>query len=62
MQEQAELVGSCLTAGGAIGSEMTFPGLDVIFGNAAPAIDVLVQSFRPAASEIGDDEAGVSSL
>ena len=34
----------------------------MIFGNAAPAIDALVKCFRPAAGEIGDDEAGIGSL
>jgi hypothetical protein len=61
VEEQAKLVGGCLTAGGAVGGEMTLPGLDMIFGTAAPAIDILVQRFRSAAGEIGDDESGVGS-
>jgi hypothetical protein len=61
VEEQAKLVGGCLGTGGAVSGEMTLPGLDMIFGNAAPAIDTLVKCFRPAAGEIGDDEAGVGS-
>jgi hypothetical protein len=41
---------------------MSFPGFDVIFCAAAPAINVLVDRLRPAACEIGDDEPGVGSL
>src|SRR5512144_2197249 len=62
MQEQAELIGGGLAAGGAVGGEMGLPGFDVVFRAAAPAINVLVESLRPAAFEIGHDEPGVGSL
>ena len=45
VEEQAELVGGCLGAGGAVSGEMTLPGLDMIFGTAAPAIDMPVTAF-----------------
>src|SRR5208283_4451680 len=38
------------------------PGFDVVFGLAAPAIDVFVKPARVAAPEIGDDEAGVGAV
>src|ERR1019366_876524 len=38
---------------------MRLPGLDVIFGLAAPAIDILIKHARIAGVEIGDDEACV---
>ena len=62
VEEQAELVGGCPGAGSAVSGEMTLPGLDMIFGNAAPAIDMLVQRFRSAAGKVGDDEPGIGPL
>ena len=61
MQEQAELIGGGLAARGAVGGEMGFPGFDVIFRAAAPAVNVLVDRLS-AAYKIGDDEPGVGSL
>jgi len=34
----------------------------VVLGHPAPAVDFLVERLRPAAFEVGDDEAGVSAL
>src|SRR5665811_413932 len=41
---------------------MRLPGLDVIFGLAAPAIDILIEHARIAGVEIGDDEACVGPV
>ena len=41
---------------------MGFPGLDVIFRLASPAIDLFVEPAWRALFEIGDDEAGVGTL
>ena len=41
---------------------MGFPGLDVVFRPAAPAVDVLVQRAAVAVAEVGDDEAGVGAV
>src|SRR5260370_11219926 len=38
---------------------MRLPGFDMIFGLAAPAIDILVERARVALVQIGDDEARV---
>src|SRR5450759_4323135 len=38
---------------------MGLPGLDVIFGLAAPAVDILVEHTGVACVQIGDDEACV---
>ena len=38
------------------------PGLDMVFGLAAPAIDILVEPASAAFAQIGDDEAGVRSF
>src|SRR5271166_4010949 len=62
MQEQAELIGGRFAAGRAVGGEMGFPGFDVTFRAAAPAIDVLVKDLRPAAFEIGYDEPCIGSV
>lgn len=62
MQEQPELIGRGLGAGGSVGGKMGLPGLDVVFGCAAPAVKVLVKRFGPAAGQIGDDETVISSL
>ena len=52
MQEQPELVGGRLGAGGAVRGQMGLPGLDVIFGLPAPAIDLLVEPVAAAASRL----------
>src|SRR5271167_1701554 len=62
MQEQPKLVGCRLGAGGAIGRQMGLPGLDMVFGLAAPAIDVFVEPASVALFQIGDDEARVGAL
>ena len=41
---------------------MRLPRLDVIFGLAAPAIDILVERAGVALLQIGDDEARVGSF
>src|ERR1022692_1089019 len=41
---------------------MRLPGLDVIFGLAAPAVDILIEHARIAGVEIGDDEACVGPV
>src|SRR6201997_5300678 len=41
---------------------MGLPGLDMVFGLAAPAIDILVEPASVAFAQIGDDEAGVRSF
>ena len=62
MQEQPELVRGRLGAGRAVGGEMRLPGLDVVLGRAAPAVDILVERLGLSAGEVGDDEAGVGAL
>ena len=59
MQEQPELVGCGHRARGAVGRQMRLPRLDVIFGLAAPAVDILVKDTGVACFQIGDDEARV---
>ena len=56
VQEQPKLIGGGLGAGGAIGRQMRLEGLDVVFGLAAPAIEILVERARVAFAQIGDDE------
>src|ERR1017187_3935839 len=41
---------------------MRLPGLDVIFGLTAPAVDILIEHARIAGVEIGDDEACVGPV
>src|SRR4249919_61110 len=41
---------------------MGFPGPDVVFRLAAPAVEVLVQRAAVAVAEVGDDEAGVGAV
>src|SRR6266498_1542000 len=41
---------------------MSFPGLDVVFRLAAPAIELLVQRSATAMAEVGDDEAGIGAV
>lgn len=62
MQEQPELVGRRSCAGRSVGGEMRFPGLDVVLGRSAPAVDILVERLGLSTGEVGDDEAGVSTL
>ncbi|UVK50368.1 hypothetical protein DBIPINDM_008075 (plasmid) [Mesorhizobium sp. AR02] len=62
MQEEPELVGRRSGAGGAVGGKMRLPRLDVVFGGAAPAVEVLVERLGLAAGKVGDDEAGVGAL
>ena len=62
MQEQAELVGLGLVAGGAVGGEMVLPRLDVVLRLTARAVEPLVELLGAAALEVGDDEAGIGSL
>ena len=62
MQEQPELVGRRLGAGRAVGRQMRLPGLDVVLGRAAPAVDILVERLGLSTGEVGDDEAGVGAL
>ena len=60
MQEQPELIGCGHLARGAVGRQMRLPRLDVIFGLAAPAVDVLIKGHgRCVFSDCGDDEARV---
>ena len=62
MEKQPELVGGCRVTGRAVGGEMGFPGLDVVFRLAAPAVEVLVQRPPVAVAEVGDDKAGIGAL
>ena len=62
MQEQPELVGRRACAGRAVGGEMRLPGLDVVLGRAAPAVDILVERLGLSAGEVGDDEAAIGPL
>src|SRR5271166_2365625 len=62
VQEQPQLVGRSLRARGAVGRQMRLPGFDVIFGVAAPTINILVERAGVARLEIGDDEARVGPL
>ena len=61
MQEQAKLVGLGRMAGSAIGGEVVLPGLDVVLGLAAGAIEPLVEVLGAPGFEIGDDEAGIGA-
>ena len=56
MQEQPELVGRGLGAGGAVGRQMRLPGLDVVFRLAAPSVDILVK-YTGVATEPGISES-----
>ena len=48
VQEQPELVGRGLGAGGAVGRQMRLPGLDVVFRLAAPAVDICLLYTSPS--------------
>ena len=60
MQEQPELVGGGLGARGAVGGEVSFPGLDMF--PLARRRRILVQRPAVAVAEVGDDEAGVGAV
>lgn len=60
--QEPELVGRRSCAGCAVGGEMRLPGLDVVLGRSAPAVEILVERLGFPACKIGDDEAGVSTL
>ena len=62
MEEEAKLIGGRLRAGGAIRRQMGLPGLDVVLGLTAPAIEVFVKYASVALLQVGDDEPGVGSL
>lgn len=62
MQEKPELVGRRSGAGCAVSGKMRLPGLDVVLGCAALAVDILVERLGLPTGKIGDDEAGVSPL
>ncbi len=62
VQEQSQLVRSHFRARRAISRQMRLPGFDMIFGFAAPAIDMLIKRAGIARRQIGDDEAGVLAL
>ena len=61
MHHKADLVGERGTATGAVGSELRLVQLDQIFGLAARAIQAVVDPFRRADVETGDDEADVEA-
>src|SRR5512132_902731 len=62
VDKQPELGGGGLGARGAAGGEVGFPGLDVVFRLAAPAVEVLVEGTAAAVAEVGDDEADIGAL
>ncbi len=62
MQKQTELVRRRPRAGRAVGRQVGFPGLDVVFRRAAPTVDPLIERSSFAAGKIGDDEPGVAAL
>src|SRR4051795_3032768 len=61
MDQEAELVGRCLAARGAVGGEVQLVRLEQVLGLAASAIDLRVKHLGQA-RQIGDDEATVSTL
>src|SRR3954463_7030424 len=61
MDQEAELVGRCLAARGAVGGEVQLVRLDQVLGLAASAIDLLVKHLGQA-RQIGDDETTVGTL
>jgi hypothetical protein len=62
VEEQPELIGGRFCAGRSVRRQMGLPGFDVVFGLAAPAIDVFIERAGIALPQIGDDEAGVGSF
>jgi len=62
VEEETELIGRRLRAGRAVRRQMGLEGFDVVFGLAAPAIEVFVEHASVAFVQIGDDEAGVGSF
>ena len=61
VDQQAELVGGRLGAGGAVGGEVQLVRLDQVFGLSPGAVDLLVERLGQA-RQIGDDEAAVGAL
>lgn len=61
MEKQAELVGGGRVAGGTVGGQVGLPGLDVVLGLSATAVDVLIER-AAATGEVGDDETGVGAV
>ena len=61
MDQQPELVGGGLGAGGAVGGEVEFVSLDQVLGLSPRAIDLLVERLGQTA-QIGDDEAAIGAL
>lgn len=61
-QEQPELVGRRSCAGGAVCGKMRLPRFDVVFGRAAPAVEIRIERLGLPAGKVGDDEAGVGAL
>jgi hypothetical protein len=61
VDQEAELVGCRLAAGGAVGGEVQLVRLDQVFGLPARAIDLLVERLGQT-REIGNDEAAVGAL
>ena len=60
VDQQAELVGGGLGAGGAVGGQMELVSLDQVLRLAARAIDLFIEH-RPQSFEIGDDEPGIDT-
>jgi hypothetical protein len=58
-RRQAELIGRGLHSRGSVSRQMRLPGLDVIFGLAAPTVGILVKDTGVAGLQIRDDEARV---
>ena len=54
MQEETELVGLGLVAGGAVGGEVVLPRLDMVLGLAARAIEPLIEVLGATTLEVGD--------
>ena len=60
MQDQAKLVGGGRVARGAVGGQVGLPGLDVVLGLAALALESLVEGPAAGALQAGDDEPGAA--
>src|SRR5260370_26604845 len=61
VDQQPELVGGGLGAGGAVGSKVEFVRLDQVLGLPSRAVDFLVKRLGQAA-QVGDNEAAVGAL
>ena len=57
VEEEAELVGGRLGAGGPVGGQMGLEGFDVVLGLTAPAVEIFVERACVAPRQVGDDEA-----